>query len=113
VIHQAWKAGSRFDAWSEHFKWENWLTAFKECGLDPAFYAQRERSENEILPWSHIDLGLTSAFLRREYQKALRGEDTGDCRTEGCNACGYQTTFPTCMERFQGKNSQSQHASFQ
>ncbi len=105
VIHQAWKTGSSFDAWSEHFKWENWLAAFKECGVDPAFYAQRERPENEILPWSHIDLGLTASFLKREYQKALKGEDTGDCRTEGCNVCGYQASFPTCIARLHPDNS--------
>jgi radical SAM family uncharacterized protein len=105
VIYHAWKAGSSFDAWSEHFKWENWQTAFQECGIDPAFYAQREHSEDEILPWSHIDLGLTTAFLKREYQKALKGEETGDCRTEGCNVCGYESSFGTCIERLQGVKS--------
>ncbi len=101
VIYQAWKAGSSFDAWSEHFKWENWQSAFRECGVDPAFYAQREHPADEILPWSHVDLGLTTNFLMREYQKALKGEETGDCRTEGCNVCGYESSFDTCIERLQ------------
>ena len=101
VVYHAWKAGSSFDAWSEHFKWENWQAAFRECTVDPAFYSQRERSENEVLPWSHIDLGLTTSFLKREYRKALNGEATGDCRTEGCNVCGYENSFATCVERLQ------------
>jgi radical SAM family uncharacterized protein len=104
VIYQAWKAGSTFDAWSEHFKWENWQSAFTLSGLDPAFYAQRERPLDEVLPWSHIDLGLSTAFLKHEYQKALKGEETGDCRYTGCNVCGYQTTFPTCTERLKVDN---------
>ena len=99
VVYHAWKAGSSFDAWSEHFKWENWLAAFRECNIDPAFYAQRTRSEDEVLPWSHIDIGLTTSFLKREYRKALNSEATGDCRTEGCNVCGYEKSFPTCMDR--------------
>jgi len=99
VIYHAWKTGSNFDAWSEYFKWENWQAAFQECQVDPAFYAQRERPEDEILPWAHIDLGLTTDFLKREYRKALKGEATGDCRTEGCNVCGYESSFPTCIER--------------
>jgi radical SAM family uncharacterized protein len=103
VIYQAWKQGSTFDAWSEHFKWENWQKAFEICGLDPAFYANREHSLDEILPWSHIDIGVTTGYLKREYAKAIRGEETADCRYEGCNVCGFETTFPTCQERLQKK----------
>ena len=99
VIYRAWQLGSSFDAWSEHFKWENWLKAFQECGLDPAFYAQRERSLDEILPWSHVQVGVTPSYLKREFRKALKGEETGDCRYEGCNVCGFEAEFPTCQER--------------
>jgi len=101
VIYRAWQLGSSFDAWSEHFKWENWLQAFNECGLDPAFYAQREHALDEILPWSHIHVGVTASYLKREYRKALKGEETGDCRYEGCNVCGFEASFPTCRERLQ------------
>jgi radical SAM family uncharacterized protein len=99
VIHRAWQLGCTFDAWSEHFKWENWLQAFNECRLDPDFYARRERSLDEILPWSHINIGLTTAYLKREYQKALKCEETGDCRYEGCNICGFENIFPVCQSR--------------
>jgi|WetSurMetagenome_2_1015567.scaffolds.fasta_scaffold22096_2 radical SAM family uncharacterized protein len=99
VIRRAWQLGSGFDAWSEHFNWENWKRAFTECGLDPAFYAQRERSLDELLPWSHINVGLTTNYLKREYQKALKCEATGDCRDEGCHVCGFENLFPICQTR--------------
>jgi radical SAM family uncharacterized protein len=99
VIFLAWKLGSTFDAWSEHFKWENWLSAFNECGLDPAFYAQRERGLDELLPWAHVNTGVSTDYLKREYQRALRCEETGDCRYEGCNVCGFEKWFPACQER--------------
>jgi radical SAM family uncharacterized protein len=104
VIRRAWELGSSFDAWSEHFNWENWRRAFSDCGLDPAFFAQRERSLDELLPWSHVDVGVTTAFLKREFQRALKGEETGDCRYEGCHVCGFEKSFPTCGERL-GKRS--------
>jgi radical SAM family uncharacterized protein len=99
VILRAWQLGCAFDAWSEHFNSFKWQQAFNECGIDPAFYAQRERSLDEILPWSHVDTGITTSYLKREYQKALKGEETGDCRYEGCNVCGFEKSFPTCQER--------------
>jgi radical SAM family uncharacterized protein len=99
VILGAWQSGCRFDAWSEHFNSENWLRAFKECNIDPAFYAQREHALGEIMPWSHIDAGVTTAFLKREYKRALKCEETGDCRYEACNVCGFEKSFPSCQER--------------
>jgi radical SAM family uncharacterized protein len=101
VIHRAWQLGCSFDAWSEHFNFEKWKQAFDECGIDPAFYAYRERSLDEILPWSHINIGLTPSYLKREFQRALRGEETADCRDQGCNVCGFEKFFPTCMERLE------------
>ena len=76
VIYDAWKSGSTFDAWDEHFNHQNWLDAFAKSGLEPAFYAQRERPLDELLPWAHIDVGVTSAFLKREYQRAIEDEAT-------------------------------------
>jgi radical SAM family uncharacterized protein len=99
VILRAWQLGCSFDAWSEHFSYEKWLQAFNESGIDPSFYAHRERSLDEILPWSHIDIGITPSYLKREYRKALQGEETGDCRYEGCNVCGFEKSFSTCQER--------------
>jgi radical SAM family uncharacterized protein len=99
VILQAWQLGSTFDAWSEHFNWENWKKAFEDNAIDPAFYANREHGLDEVLPWSHINVGVTQNYLKREYQKALEGQETGDCRYVGCNVCGFEKTFPACRER--------------
>jgi radical SAM family uncharacterized protein len=92
VIRRAWELGCRFDAWTEHFNNEKWQQAFTDTGIKPSFYAGRERSTDEILPWSHIDVGVSGAFLKREWQKAQAGQDTPDCRTNVCNACGLEQT---------------------
>ncbi|MFC2022317.1 TIGR03960 family B12-binding radical SAM protein [Chloroflexota bacterium] len=99
VIHRAWKLGSTFDSWDEHFNYENWSRAFEEAGLEPSFFAQRQRSLDELLPWAHIDVGVTTAFLKQEYQRSLNGRQTGDCRTEACNACGLERWQPVCQQK--------------
>jgi len=101
VIYRAWELGCRFDAWTEHFNYDNWLRAFADSGLEPALYAHRERSLDELLPWSHIDTGITDAFLKREYQLAREGKETPDCRHNACNACGLQQ-LPNCQPKQQG-----------
>ncbi len=101
VILNAWKLGATLDAWTECFSYENWISAFQAAGLEPGFYAQRERPTDEILPWSHIKIGVTPAFLKREYQRALKGEATADCRYNTCNACGLQLTQPSCQQKYQ------------
>jgi radical SAM family uncharacterized protein len=98
VIRRAWELGCRFDAWSELYNHEKWLQAFKDSGIEPGFYASRERSLDEILPWSHIDAGVTEEFLKREYQRARAGEETLDCRNNACNACGLEKT-EVCREK--------------
>jgi radical SAM family uncharacterized protein len=99
VIYRAWKLGSTFDAWNERFNYQNWLRAFAESGLEPDFYARRERSLNELLPWAHIDVGVTSDFLKREYQRALNGNETPDCRYKPCNACGLERWQADCQQK--------------
>jgi radical SAM family uncharacterized protein len=106
VIHRAWKLGCTFDAWNERFNYQNWLRAFNETGLEPGFYAQRERSLDECLPWAHIDAGVTTAFLKREYQRAIKGIETPDCRYKACNACGLERWQPNCQQK-QPEPSQS------
>jgi len=101
VIYRAWQLGSTFDAWSEHFNYENWLHAFEEAGLEPSFYNQRERPLDEPLPWAHIDVGLTTTFLKREYQRALTGRETPDCRYKACNVCGLERWHPQCQQKYQ------------
>ncbi|UCH42512.1 MAG: TIGR03960 family B12-binding radical SAM protein [Dehalococcoidales bacterium] len=99
VIYRAWQLGCTFDSWDECFNFQNWLSAFKEEGLDPAFYAHRERSLDEILAWGHIDTGVTAAFLKQEYQKSLDEIETGDCRNGACNACGLQRWHAACQQK--------------
>jgi radical SAM family uncharacterized protein len=90
VIKRAWELGCKFDGWSEQYRHDMWLKAFKEGGLEPGFYANRERSTDEILPWGHIDTGISEEFLKREFQKAIAGEETPDCRNNDCNNCGLE-----------------------
>jgi radical SAM family uncharacterized protein len=99
VIYDAWKAGSTFDAWDERFNYQNWLDAFKKSGLEPEFYAQRERPLEENLPWAHIDPGVTPEFLKREYQRALKGTETPDCHYNACNVCGLERLSADCKRK--------------
>ena len=87
VIRKAWENGSRFDSWSDRFCWENWEKAFAECGLDPAFYANRERSATELLPWEHLDYLVDKSFFLREYERAKQAKTTPHCRKQ-CSGCG-------------------------
>lgn len=94
VLLEAWRRGCRFDGWSEQFRFDAWMEAFSACGLDPAFYASRERAEDELLPWAFIDAGVTQAYLRLENRRAAQAEVTPDCR-KACNGCGLQgVCFP-------------------
>ncbi len=81
------KAGLKFDAWDEYFDYEKWMSVFEKCGIDPAFYANREFGKDEILPWDIIDIGVTKEFLLRENKKAHESKTTPNCR-EKCSACG-------------------------
>ena len=87
VLETAWRKGAKLDAWEEYFSLDRWLEAFEECGLDPHFYANRQRQKDEIMPWSMISSGVTTAYLWRELQQAKAGVTTPDCRTH-CNGCG-------------------------
>jgi len=100
VIHRAWQLGSTFDAWSERFNYQNWFKALDEAGLEPGFYAHRQRPLDEILPWAHIDSGVTAAYLKQEYRRALAGQETADCRDNECNVCGLEESQPQCREKF-------------
>ncbi|MDV2988955.1 MAG: TIGR03960 family B12-binding radical SAM protein [Dehalogenimonas sp.] len=98
VIYAAWQRGSTLDGWSEFFDWGRWAEAFTETGLDPDFYARRTRSLEELLPWSHIDIGVSPGHLKREYRRALAAEATGDCHDGSCLACGLHEVVPACQE---------------
>ena len=87
VIETAWRKGETLSAWEDYFDLNRWMEAFEECGLDPHFYANRRRSEDEILPWSAVATGVSPAYFKREHALAFEGVTTPDCRTH-CNACG-------------------------
>ena len=67
AIEAAYRLGARMDAWDETFRYDLWQQAFEQTGLDPAFYAHRERPFDEILPWDHIMSGATRAHLETQY----------------------------------------------
>ena len=87
VIETAWRKGETLSAWEDYFDLNRWMEAFEECGLDPHFYANRRRSEDEILPWRMISCGVAPGYLKREHALSYEGVTTPDCRTH-CNACG-------------------------
>ena len=87
VLEAVWRKGGHLDAWEEYFSLDRWREAFEECGLDPAFYAYRRREKDEIMPWDMISSGVTRQYLWREYENAMEGVTTPDCRTH-CNGCG-------------------------
>lgn len=89
VLVRAFEAGCRFDSWKELFDFHRWLRAFADAGLDPAWYAARERGQDELFPWEIIDTGLSRAFLWREKTAADAALTTSDCR-KGCTGCGMK-----------------------
>ncbi len=99
VIFQAYKKGCLYDAWSEYYKNDVWFDTFSECGIDPAFYFARQRTDDEIFPWDFIDCGVTKSFLLKEWCKAKEGQITSNCKIQcqGCGAARFQTGI--CMER--------------
>ncbi len=93
VIEAAWRQGAKFDAWSEYFDFDRWLAAFAACGVDPAFYANRTRDKDELLPWDVTSVGVTKQFLWRERERAYEAVITPDCRVQ-CTGCGANKLYP-------------------
>ena len=87
VIEEAYRLGCLFDSWTESFRSDLWMQAFENTGVDTAFYNLRERKEDELFPWDFIDIGVSRDFLYREWQRALAGEVTPNCRMQ-CSGCG-------------------------
>ena len=93
VIEAAWRQGAKFDAWSEYFDFDRWMAAFESCGVDPAFYANRTRARDELLPWDVTSVGVTKDFLWRERERAYEAVITPDCRVQ-CTSCGANKLYP-------------------
>lgn len=87
VIYTAWKKGCKFDGWDEFFDFDKWKAAFDECGVDPAFYAYRRREYDEIMPWDHIDFGISKRFLAHQDELAHKSITTQNC-SQKCAGCG-------------------------
>ncbi len=89
VIEEAYRNGALYDAWSESFRNDIWMKAFETCGVDIDFYTTRERSLDEQFPWDFIDTGVSKEFLKREWNNAVNGPVTPNCR-ERCSGCGVR-----------------------
>ena len=87
VLERAWELGCRLDGWEENFNFDAWMQAFADTGVDPAFYANRELAEDEVMAWNHISSGVTKCYLRSELVQAQKGIATPDCKA-GCRNCG-------------------------
>ena len=101
VLLEAYRLGCLYDSWSDEFQNDKWMQAFENTGVDLTFYTMRKRELDELFPWDFIDVGVTKSFLRREWERAMRGEATPNCR-EKCSACGAM-----CYQGgvcFEGKN---------
>lgn len=90
VLYEVFKRGAKFDGWGQHFSLDRWLESMEVAGLDPYFYAYRDRDYDEIFPWDHIDVGVSKEFLIRENELAKKNTITADCR-HGCRGCGVNT----------------------
>ena len=88
LLEWAYKHGCRFDGWSEQFREGVWMEAFSELGIDPHFYANRAMDYDDILPWEHLESGVTKQFLVEEHHRALQEAKTIDCRYDECTGCG-------------------------
>ena len=87
AIYDAYQAGCLYDSWGEYFDYDKWMKAFEKNGVNMEFYNCRERDENEIFPWDFIDVGVTKAFLLREYKRAVDEKITPNCK-QACFNCG-------------------------
>ena len=87
VIEEAYRLGCLFDSWTECFRNDLWMQAFENTGVDIDFYNLRQRGDDELFPWDFIDIGVSRRFLRREWERAIKGEITPNCRMQ-CSGCG-------------------------
>lgn len=87
VLYDAFKLGCKFDSWDDRFHFDTWMKAFEMNGIDPHFYTSRKREYSEVLPWDHLDFGVTKKFLELESKKAHANKTTPHCRIK-CAGCG-------------------------
>ena len=102
VIEHAWRAGARFDGWSEHFSFDRWMecaqSALSDERVDVDWFTTRERDRTEVLPWEHLDSGLDSDWLWDDWQDALEEIAVDDCRWTPCFDCGVCDQMDTHIQ---------------
>ncbi|CAB4779639.1 unannotated protein [freshwater metagenome] len=102
VIEQVWRQGARFDGWSEHFSYQGWADAAHEAlsdvPVDLNWYTIRERGEDEVLPWDHLDSGLDKEWLWQDWQESISGAEVEDCRWTPCYDCGVCDQMGTSIQ---------------
>ena len=102
ALVEAWRLGARFDAWAEHFNAEIWREAFKRSGINAELYLHRARPLDETMPWDHIRSGVSREYFIREWNRALEGKTTPDCRDKclECGVCGHGDIEPVIHKEF-------------
>ena len=102
IIESVWRDGGRFDGWSEHLSYERWVSCAESglagTGVDLDWYTTRERSEDEVLPWEHLDSGLDRDWLWQDWQAALKEVEIDDCRWTPCFDCGVCPQLDTDIQ---------------
>ena len=93
ALAEAWHQGARFDGWTEWFNFSYWQDAFAHLDLDPGNYAYRRYRYDDVLPWDHINAGVSRKYLVQEHRRAMAGEITPDCRQGKCPGCGLCPTL--------------------
>jgi len=106
VLESVWKKGSRFDGWNESFSIENWQESFSDNNIEIKEYLRR-RDPGETLPWDHINMGVSKGFLQKEYDAALKGELTEDCRSAGCTGCSICFELGARLELIGGEKDEN------
>ncbi|BBO90478.1 TIGR03960 family B12-binding radical SAM protein [Desulfosarcina ovata] len=102
VLINAWKAGCRFDGWSDYFNYDRWINVFKESGVIPTAYSFTPMNEKRILPWDHINIGVEKKYLIKERKRAFKEQRTTDCRNgdcSGCGVCDFKTIKPISFQQ--------------
>ncbi len=91
LILEAFKRGSRLDAWEEHFDRERWRSVIESAGWDVIAETCGERSTEAALAWDDISVRVTKATFREEWRKALDFELTDGCTEKCTHPCGSCT----------------------
>ena len=98
VIEEVWRRGGKLEAWGDYFSFDRWMAAMAACGVDPMFYACRERGKDAFLQWDIVNMGVRRAHLWHEREQAYKAELSPDCRRQctGCGALALMTEGGKC-----------------